>query len=136
VALFGRIADLFVKLAQLPFDASSWLMAELGILLPSWMPFRSNRVRQRLETIQQPANLGIGNQNEEPRELIPYPRRPNRFTTAIVTVGVIVALGFLTGQLREFDNGEPVASAISEEQLATETPTYNRTITNRGEITK
>jgi TolB protein len=87
----------------------------------SRLPLRRNLTRKRLRNIQEPTSDGYSDRDAD-FTLGQRPRRVNRFTTAIVTTGVLVAIGFLTGQARELNTGEQTVSAIVIIDTPTATP--------------
>lgn len=135
-----RLLDPTYSLLQTPLRFLSRIVDQLRLTLSPWLPSQRQRMRRRLENIrpqsaadEEPANDALSDLSD----LIREPRRVNRFTTAIVTTGVLVVIGFLSGQIREPENGDPVVGAVSEQDIATSapiptpssTPTYRPTFT-------
>ncbi len=98
----------------------SWIRDGLRVLL-SALPFSRKRMRKRLENIQQTESVH-SNDSRLDYGFDQHPRRVSRFTTAIVMTGLLVAIGFLSGQVKGISTGEPVVSAVSQQDAPTSTP--------------
>ncbi len=123
--LARRMLDTIYSLIRTPLSFPPRILDQLSLKLSPWLPSQRQRMRKRLENIQ-PQSVAKEEPDSDPisdlSDLIREPRRVNRFTTAIVTTGVLVVIGFLSGQIREPDNGDPVVSAVSAQDISTSTP--------------
>jgi TolB protein len=138
--LARRLFDAIYSLLSIPLSFFFGIIDKLLLAISPRLSSRRKNMQKRLEHIQPQAAAEDGRENDsfaDLTELVREPRRVNRFTTAIVTTGVLVVIGFLSGQIRETNNGDPVVSAVAAVETSTSTPipTPSSTPTNTPTIT-
>jgi len=80
------------------------------------------RMRRRLKNIQKQSAKDRGRSGIRSAVLNRHPRLLSRLATLFLAVMALVAIGYLSRQNRQFDNGDPVASAGSLLEVPSSTP--------------